>query len=96
MLQNKKKLLAVLLTLLVFLPIFGAYSSVMLFKSANLIAQFGISNYAAKKAIDVAAGAGSVWTIIAIVGGSAGWGTALLAAAKALIKRYGKKAAVSW
>lgn len=49
-----------------------------------------------KKAIDVAAGAGSVWTIIAIVGGSAGWGTALLAAAKALIKRYGKKAAVSW
>lgn len=49
MLQNKKKLLAVLLTLLVFLPIFGAYASAMLFKSANLIAQFGISNYAAKK-----------------------------------------------
>lgn len=64
--------------------------------NSYLAAQFGISTYASKKIIDIAAGAGSVWAVIAVVGGSAGWGTVILAAAKALIKRYGRAAAASW
>ncbi|WP_419155043.1 uberolysin/carnocyclin family circular bacteriocin [Weissella minor] len=73
-----------------------AVATIVSISSPYLAAQFGISTYAAKKVIDIASGAGSVWAVIAIVGGSAGWGAALLAAAKVLIKRYGKKAAATW
>ncbi|GBG95973.1 uberolysin/carnocyclin family circular bacteriocin [Lactococcus termiticola] len=62
----------------------------------DLASTFGISGYAAKKIIDIAAGAGSVFAIIAVVGGTAGWGAILLAAAKALLKKYGRAAAASW
>lgn len=68
----------------------------VLIVTPQLTTQFGISAYAANKIIDIASGAGSVWAVLAVVGGSAGWGAALLAAAKILLKKYGKIAAASW
>lgn len=80
-----------------FSALFALSAGVLYFSTAPyLAAQFGISAYAARQIIDIASGAGSVWAVIAVVGGSAGWGAALLAAAKYFIKRFGRAAAASW
>lgn len=92
--ENKKRVAVIFLSAMLLLGLF--YSGVLMLDFSNLAVQFGISTTAAEKIINIASGAGSIWAIIAVVGGSAGWGAALLAAAKVLIKRYGKKAAVSW
>ncbi|MDE7056227.1 MAG: uberolysin/carnocyclin family circular bacteriocin [Lactobacillus sp.] len=92
--QNKKRVAVIFLNTVLLVGIF--YFSSLMLDFSHLAVQFGISTTAAEKVINIASGAGSIWAIIAVVGGSAGWGAALLAAAKVLIKRYGKKAAVSW
>lgn len=89
---NKK---GVLMTAIIVMTAFVSLLAVLII-TPQLAAQFGISTYAAKSIIDIASGAGSVWAVLAIVGGSAGWGAALLAAAKILLKKYGKAAAASW
>lgn len=92
--QNKKRVAVIFLSTVLLVGIF--YFSSLMLDFSHLAVQFGISTTAAEKIINIASGAGSIWAVIAVVGGSAGWGAALLAAAKVLIKRYGKKAAVSW
>ena len=92
--QNKKRVTVIFLSTALLIGLF--YFSSWMLDFSHLAVQFGISTTAAEKIINIASGAGSIWAIIAVVGGSAGWGAALLAAAKVLIKRYGKKAAVSW
>lgn len=89
--QNKKRVTVIFLSTVLLIGLF--YFSSWMLDFSHLAVQFGISTTAAEKIINIASGAGSIWAIIAVVGGSAG---ALLAAAKVLIKRYGKKAAVSW
>lgn len=90
--QDSKFYMVAVFTAFVTLSILALY----LMMPTNLAAQFGISTYAAKKVINIVSGAGSIWAIIAVVGGSAGWGAALLAVAKALLKKFGKVAAASW
>lgn len=92
MVKSKSRLVVVAMVL----AAVSAVAAIASISAPYLAAQFGISSYAAKKVIDIASGAGSVWAIVAIVGGSAGWGAAILAAAKVLIKRYGTKAAAAW
>ncbi|WP_304652744.1 uberolysin/carnocyclin family circular bacteriocin [uncultured Ligilactobacillus sp.] len=92
--QNKKRVTGIFLGTVLVVGLF--YFGSLMLDFSHLAVQFGISTTAAEKIINIASGAGSIWAIIAVVGGSAGWGAALLAAAKVLIKRYGKKAAVSW
>lgn len=92
--QNKKRVTVIFLGTVLVVGLF--YFGSLMLDFSHLAVQFGISTTAAEKIINIASGAGSIWAIIAVVGGSAGWGAALLAAAKVLIKRYGKKAAVSW
>lgn len=62
----------------------------------QLALQFGITHYAAQRIIDIIAVGGSIWGILAVVAGTAGWGAAVLAAGKYLISRYGVRAAAAW
>lgn len=64
-----------------------------------IISTLGISSYAAKKVIDILAAAGTVWSVVGIIGavvGGGGIGVAILESAKWMIKRYGKQAAIAW
>lgn len=70
-----------------------------LFQTADLAAMLKISTHAAKKAIDIISAAGTVYAIIGIVAavvGGGGIGVAVIAAAKALAKKYGKRYAIAW
>jgi circularin A/uberolysin family circular bacteriocin len=91
LMSQKKNMLMVVAGLLV-----GSALLIFFENVPFLASQFGISSYAAKKIINIASGAGSVWAVIAVVGGSAGWGAVVLAAGKALLKKYGKAAAAAW
>lgn len=95
-LANTDKKNVVVVAVVVALLVSLLYFSSLAINFSWLATQFGISAYAAKKIIDIATGAGSVWAIIAVVGGSAGWGAALLAAAKYFVKKFGRAAAASW
>lgn len=70
--------------------------SIIFISIPYLASQFGVSTYAAKKIIDIAAGAASIPAIIAVVGGSAGWGAILLAGARYAIKKVGRRMAAAW
>lgn len=92
--ENKKRVAVVFLSAMLLLGLF--YFGGLMLDFSHLAEKFHISTSVAGKIISIASGAGTIWKIIAVVGGSAGWGAALLGTAKILIKRYGKKAAVSW
>ncbi|EUJ42136.1 uberolysin/carnocyclin family circular bacteriocin [Brochothrix campestris] len=90
----QKRVTQCFITLLIVILIGLLFSGTL--PSVSLAAQFGISHVAAVQIIEIASGTGSIWAIIAIVGGSFGWGVVILAAAKILIKKYGKKQAAVW
>ena len=65
----------------------------------DLAGMLGVDFYAAKKIIDIVATAGTVASVIGIiaaVAGTGGIGVGILAAAKALARKYGTKAAATW
>lgn len=67
--------------------------------NSNLVATLGISAYASKKIIDIISTAGTIWSVVGIVAtiaGSGGIGVGVLATAKFLVKKYGKKYAARW
>ncbi|GEL67958.1 uberolysin/carnocyclin family circular bacteriocin [Marinilactibacillus psychrotolerans] len=74
-------------------------TGVFFFVSPDLTSTLGISAYASKKVIDIISAASSVAAvagIIAAVVGGGGIGVAILATAKALVKKYGKAYAAAW
>ncbi|EGO2662342.1 circular bacteriocin, circularin A/uberolysin family [Enterococcus faecalis] len=65
----------------------------------HLTSTLGISAYAAKKVIDIISAASSVAAVVGIIAavvGGGGIGVAVLATAKALVKKYGKAYAAAW
>lgn len=59
----------------------------------------GINYYAAKRAIDIISAAGNVAAIIGLIGAVTGAGiigAGIVYTAKRIIRRYGKKYAISW
>ena len=65
----------------------------------ELASTLGVSNYAAKKAIDIISTAGNVAAIVGLIGAVTGAGVigvGILYTAKRLIKRFGKKYATAW
>ncbi len=64
-----------------------------------LAANLPISGYAAKKIIDIVAGASDLWAVIgivAVIAGAGGITIGLLATAKWLAKKYTKAYAAAW
>ncbi|MER2226932.1 MAG: uberolysin/carnocyclin family circular bacteriocin [Carnobacterium sp.] len=69
------------------------------FVSPDLTSTLGLSTYAAKKVIDIISAASSVAAVVGIIAavvGGGGIGVGILATAKALVKKYGKKYAAAW
>ncbi|QQD81308.1 uberolysin/carnocyclin family circular bacteriocin [Bacillus siamensis] len=67
--------------------------------NAELASTLGISTAAAKKAIDIIDAASTIASIISLIGIVTGAGAisyAIVATAKTMIKKYGKKYAAAW
>lgn len=70
---------------------------VLSFSGAMLVTTLGISSRAAYKAIDIVSSAGTIWSIIGLIGVAVGSGEiGILFTAKALVKKFGKRYAVAW
>ncbi len=76
-----------------------AAAAIPFYQSAQLASTLGIGTYAARRVIDIVSAAGTVYAVIGIIAavvGGGGIGVALVATAKALVKRYGRAFATAW
>ncbi|SFU43940.1 circular bacteriocin, circularin A/uberolysin family [Clostridium sp. DSM 8431] len=79
--------------------IISSLAIAMIASSIGLASTLGISSYAAKKVIDIIDAVSTVATIISLATAVIGAGAisaAIVATAKKMIKKYGKKYAAAW
>lgn len=79
--------------------IVSSFAIAMIASSMGLASTLGLSSYAAKKVIDIIDTVSTIATIIslaAVVVGAGALSAGIVATAKKMIKKYGKKYASAW